>query len=118
MIEYYRAYNKANHDAFVKPMEGCKDLLKILKKRGYKVGIVSSKKKEIVLMGTDLCNITGYIDVFVTEDDVVTAKPSPALSSPPVVNRGSIAFFMSEIPLPLSRTFMMIVLSSAISPFM
>lgn len=77
MIAYYREYNKAHHDEFVKPFDGCKELLKLLSKRGYKTGIVSSKKREVVLMGTNLCNITDYIDVFITEDEVKNPKPDP-----------------------------------------
>lgn len=77
MIAYYREYNKANHDAIVKPFDGCAELLKKLSKKGYKLGIVSSKKREVVLMGTDLCKITPYIQTFVCEDEVSEAKPSP-----------------------------------------
>lgn len=77
MIEYYRAYNKANHDNFVRPFDGCKSMLKILHKKGYKLGIVSSKKKEVVLMGTNLAGITDYFDIIITEDDVTHHKPDP-----------------------------------------
>ncbi|MGM9970939.1 MAG: prolipoprotein diacylglyceryl transferase [Anaeroplasmataceae bacterium] len=77
MIEYYRAFNKANHDNYVSPFEGCAAVIKSLHKKGYKLGIVSSKKKEVVLMGTDLAKITNYFDVIITEDDVKVAKPSP-----------------------------------------
>ena len=34
----------------------------------------------------------------------ITAKPSPARSSPPVVNSGSMAFSISGMPQPRSRT--------------
>lgn len=77
MIEYYRAFNKANHDSYVKPFDGCRDVIRLLHKKGYKLGIVSSKKKEVVLMGTNLAKITDYFDVIITEDDVNVAKPSP-----------------------------------------
>lgn len=77
MIEYYRAFNKANHDNYVKPIEGCKEVIKTLHRKKYKIGIVSSKKREVVMMGCDLAKITDCIDLFVCEDEVSEPKPSP-----------------------------------------
>lgn len=77
MIEYYRAFNKAQHDAYAKPFEGCKEIIKSLHRKHYKVGIVSSKKREVVMMGCDLAKITEYIDAFVCEDEVQNPKPDP-----------------------------------------
>ena len=49
----------------------------------------------------------------------ITANPRPARSSSgAVVNKGSIAFFMSSIPQPLSRILIIILLPSQILPFM
>lgn len=77
MIKYYRAFNIANHDNYVKPFEGCKDMIRILHRRGYKLGIVSSKKREVLEMGTNLAKITDYFDVIIGEDDVKNHKPAP-----------------------------------------
>ena len=77
MIEYYRAYNIAEHDNYVKPMDGCKEVIRSLKRKHYKIGIVSSKKRNVVEMGLDLAGIRDYIDVLVCEDEVKKAKPDP-----------------------------------------
>lgn len=76
MIEYYRAYNAAHHDEFAKPFEGVHDVIKTLYKKGYKIGVVSSKKKEMVEKGLELCKISEYIEVVIGEEDAIP-KPSP-----------------------------------------
>lgn len=77
MIEYYRAFNVSQHDNYVKPIEGCKEVIKALSKKGYKIGIVSNKKRNVVMQGCDLARITEYVDVFVCEDEVSKPKPDP-----------------------------------------
>ncbi len=77
MIEYYRAFNKAQHDNYAKPFDGCKDLIKSLARKGYKIGVVTSKKKEIVMLGLNLARISEYLNVMVCEDDVENHKPAP-----------------------------------------
>ena len=76
MIEYYRGYNSAHHDEFAKPFDSVHEVIKSLYKKGYKIGVVSSKKKEMVVKGLELCKIEEYIDVVVGEEDA-SAKPSP-----------------------------------------
>jgi len=77
MIEYYRAFNKDQHDHYAKPFEGCRDLIKTLSRKGYKIGLVTSKKKEIVMLGLNLAKIAEYLNVMVCEDDVENHKPAP-----------------------------------------
>lgn len=77
MIEYYRGFNISQHDNYAKPFEGCKEVIKTLSKKGYKIGIVSNKKRNVVMQGCDLAKITDYVDVFVCEDEVTKPKPDP-----------------------------------------
>lgn len=77
MIDYYRAFNLAQHDNYVKPFEGCKDLIKTLHKKGYKIGIVSSKRRDALTLGVDLAGIGDYIDTTVCGDEVSAPKPDP-----------------------------------------
>ena len=48
MVDYYRAFNVSHHDEMVKVMPGAKELIKSLYKKGYKLGVVSSKKTDLV----------------------------------------------------------------------
>lgn len=77
MITYYRAFNKAEHNNYVKPMEGCKEVLRSLYKKGYKLGIVSSKKRDVLMLGVELAGVEDYISYYICEGEVENAKPAP-----------------------------------------
>lgn len=77
MIEYYREFNIANHDNFVKEFRGVKSTLSTLKAKGYNIAVVSSKKDDLVKHGLDLCGILDYIDVVIGADSVENHKPAP-----------------------------------------
>ena len=77
MIKYYREYNVSHHDEMVKAMPGAKELIKTLYKKGYKLGVVSSKKTDLVLHGLELFGLKQYMSVVVGEEDVKNNKPAP-----------------------------------------
>ena len=77
MIQYYRDYNIPHHDEMVKPFPGGKDVLKALKKAGYKLGVVSSKKTDLVTHGLDIFGLLEYIDIVIGADEVENHKPAP-----------------------------------------
>ncbi len=77
MCQYYRQFNVENHDVFTKVFFGAKDLVRILKKRGYNIGIVSSKKKDIVMKGLAFSKLDKYFDVVIAYEDVKNHKPDP-----------------------------------------
>ena len=77
MISYYREYNVANHDLLVRTFPGVYDTLETLHRRGFKLGVVSSKKKDLIQRGLDLCKIGKFIDVVVGCDEVKEPKPAP-----------------------------------------
>lgn len=78
MIKYYQNYNLSHHTTdLVKPFKGCKEILKKLSSKGIKLGIVSSKSKNAVMLGLDLCGLTKYFSVIITGDDVTKHKPDP-----------------------------------------
>lgn len=78
MMEYYKEFNVKNHTKdYIEAYEGASDTLKFLKKKGYKLGIVSSKRKEIILLGLDLFDLTKYFDVIIGGDEVEKPKPAP-----------------------------------------
>ena len=77
MIKYYREFNIANHDSIVKPMPGAKDLINTLKRKKYKLGVVSSKKTDLVCHGLELFGLLDKMDVVIGSDDVKNHKPAP-----------------------------------------
>ena len=77
MIKTYREYNVSHHDEIVKPINGAKQLIKLLHNKGYKVGIVSSKKTDLVMRGLEVIGVFNYMDIVIGCDEVKTPKPAP-----------------------------------------
>ncbi len=77
MVQYYREYNVKMHDEMVKAFPGAKSLIHTLSQRGYKLGVVSSKKTDLVEHGLDLFGLRKSISVVIGEEDVTNPKPDP-----------------------------------------
>ncbi len=74
----YRVINRQMHTAeLLKPMPHADELLKELKKQGYKVGIFSNKRNETVALGLDIIGLRDQVDCIVGMDDVTAHKPDP-----------------------------------------
>lgn len=76
LVMLYRAHNNAHHDA-VLAFDGALSLLKELKRRGFKIGVVSSKMRYLVLRGLEITHLMPYVDVVVGMDEVKNHKPHP-----------------------------------------
>lgn len=77
MIKYYREFNIENHDNLAKPFPHAVETLKALHKKGYKLGVVSSKKNEVLQHGLEHFGLSKYLDIIVGADDVSNHKPAP-----------------------------------------
>ncbi|MDQ1144399.1 pyrophosphatase PpaX [Bacillus sp. SORGH_AS 510] len=77
MVSEYRAFNIANHDELVKEFEGVLETVQTLKERGYKMGIVTTKRHDVTLKGLRLMNLEDYFEVIVAYDHVEKVKPDP-----------------------------------------
>jgi pyrophosphatase PpaX len=77
MIQTYRDYNISNHDLVVTEYEGVYETVKTLKEKGYKLGIVTTKMLNVVVMGLKLTKLDEFFDVIVALDHVKKAKPDP-----------------------------------------
>jgi phosphoglycolate phosphatase-like HAD superfamily hydrolase len=77
MIDYYREFNIANHDSMVHAFTGVKEMVTTLYKRGYLLGVVSSKKDDLVNHGLELVGIHKMFDVVIGADKVKAHKPKP-----------------------------------------
>ncbi|MFZ3590167.1 pyrophosphatase PpaX [Bacillus sp. DJP31] len=77
MITTYRTHNLSHHDQLVTEFEGVYETVEALHKKGYKLGIVTTKLRGTVNMGLKLTKLDPFFDVVVTLDDVENAKPHP-----------------------------------------
>lgn len=77
LVKRYREHNLASHAEYLKPIDGARETLEVLKKRGYRLGLVTSKKEDAARLGMQICQIETYFEVFVFSDDVKIHKPEP-----------------------------------------
>ncbi|MFX0547971.1 pyrophosphatase PpaX [Hathewaya histolytica] len=77
LINFYKEHNMKTHDDYIKKIDGALDGVKLLKKAGYKLGIVTSKIKTAALKGLEFAEMVHYMDVIVTPEDTELHKPNP-----------------------------------------
>lgn len=77
LLRVYREHNHKHHDEFIKPVEGIKELLKELKEKGIKIGVVTSKSGWLSERGIKICGFEKYIDAIIAADHVEKPKPHP-----------------------------------------
>lgn len=77
MILEYRTYNLANHDLLVKEFVGVMETIEILKKKGYKLAIVTTKREDVAFKGLQLMKLDPFFDFMIAYDHVKKVKPDP-----------------------------------------
>jgi pyrophosphatase PpaX len=77
MVLEYRTYNLANHDALVKEFVGVMETIETLKKKGYKLAIVTTKREDVAFKGLRLMKLDPFFDVMIAYDHVKKVKPDP-----------------------------------------
>ncbi|MFB3170487.1 pyrophosphatase PpaX [Neobacillus sp. 179-C4.2 HS] len=77
MVLEYRTYNLANHDALVKEFVGVMETIETLKKKGYKLAIVTTKREDVAFKGLRLMKLDSFFDVMIAYDHVKRVKPDP-----------------------------------------
>lgn len=73
----FREFNETNHDEIAKPFTGIPDAIYDLKKMGYKLGIVTSKRMEMLKRGLKLLNLENIFDVLIAAESTTEHKPKP-----------------------------------------
>ncbi|MGM0855078.1 MAG: pyrophosphatase PpaX [Bacillota bacterium] len=89
MCAHYRAFNHEHHDTLVTEFEGVYETVQALYENGYKLAIVSTKVRDVVLKGLDLMNLRSFFEVIITLDEVENAKPHPEPIEKALVALGS-----------------------------
>jgi pyrophosphatase PpaX len=77
MVLEYRTYNLANHDALVKEFVGVMETIETLKKKGYKLAIVTTKREDVAFKGLRLMKLDPFFDIMIAYDHVKKVKPDP-----------------------------------------
>ncbi|WP_162146846.1 prolipoprotein diacylglyceryl transferase [Acholeplasma granularum] len=77
MIDTYRNINEKNHHDGVDSYNNAELVLKTLKERNYKIGVVSSKINKFVRLGLEQNGLISYIDIIIGSDDSPVHKPDP-----------------------------------------
>ncbi|MDN7247295.1 pyrophosphatase PpaX [Planococcus shenhongbingii] len=77
LTEQYRAINKTLHDELVTEYDGVAETLRLLKNRGLKMAIVSTKRGASIKHGLELMGVGNIFDVIVSLDEVKEPKPDP-----------------------------------------
>ncbi|MFD1779073.1 HAD family hydrolase [Fredinandcohnia salidurans] len=73
---YYEKYSEKHRELVVENQE-INDLLLLLKRKDYKLGIVTGKASRSLLISLDCLNMNDIFDVIITGDDVTIPKPHP-----------------------------------------
>lgn len=77
LLKCYIDYQETIHDQRIKEYTGTSSLLKLLSSRGYRLGVVTSKRKVMAKRGIEVVGLDKYVEVLVAFEDTVAHKPDP-----------------------------------------
>lgn len=77
LIATYREFNVANHDLLAREFPDVRPILGELRRRGYVLGLVTSKGREIATRGLRLLRLDGAFQTTVFMEDSERHKPHP-----------------------------------------
>ncbi len=77
MIRIYRGYQKQHYKEEIKPFPGMVEVIKELKRRGHKVGIITSRLRPTTEIGLEKFGILDEIDAIVCGGETEEHKPNP-----------------------------------------
>jgi pyrophosphatase PpaX len=77
LLTTYRCFNATNHDSLARPFAQTEQVVSSLRARGYAIGVVTSKSRELAIRGLQLCRLDGLIDEAIFLEDTLRHKPEP-----------------------------------------
>ncbi|MEW6127068.1 MAG: HAD-IA family hydrolase [Acidobacteriota bacterium] len=77
LLATYRHFNFHNHDTIARPFAHTREVVSTLRARGYRLGVVTSKGRELARRGLQLCSINEFIEEAVFLEDTTIHKPRP-----------------------------------------
>ena len=78
LLVEYRLFNATNHDRLAQPFPNVRPVIEELRARGYSIGVVTSKSRELACRGLRLCSLDDLVDEAVFLEDTDRHKPDPA----------------------------------------
>ena len=79
LLFQYEEIIRLSYLSNVKLFEGRKELLESLKNKGYKIGLVTSATKDLVLPFLKKNKINSYFDITICGDNIEYSKPHPEI---------------------------------------
>lgn len=76
-IDIYRSYHYDNFGQLISLFPGMEELIQELKRRGYKMGLVTSRLRATTIQGLEKYGIKDYFQTIVTAEDTDKHKPDP-----------------------------------------
>lgn len=76
-VEMYINHFRDNFDKFVKPIEGIKELLSILKEKGVRIGLFTGRSLRGTHVVLEKLGVKQYFDEILAGDDTQNPKPDP-----------------------------------------
>ncbi|MDR1815576.1 MAG: HAD-IA family hydrolase [Clostridiales Family XIII bacterium] len=76
-VRIYREYQRGSYLDWIRPFPGAGETLALLKARGYKLGLPTSRLRYTTVAGLDHFGLTGYFDAILTAEDCEKFKPDP-----------------------------------------
>lgn len=73
----YREHNDSIHDEGVCLFDGMAQVLETLARRGYRMGVVTSKRHHMACRGLEVCGIDQHFELVIGSDDWSEHKPQP-----------------------------------------
>lgn len=89
-IDYYKNYYREIREDKTFSYEGVEPLLRILKSRGYQMGILSNKGPNGLSHGLIKFGYENYFELVVSKDDVIEKKPNPLCFEPVLAAMGGV----------------------------
>lgn len=88
LVEKYVEYSLSIHDEYTESFKGVEEGLIILREKGYKLAIVTSKRRTTALRGLRLFDLEKYFEVIVSPEDTEKHKPEgePVLKACELLN--------------------------------
>lgn len=87
-LEQYAAFQSTKHKEYTKLYPGTLETLKLIKMKGFRTGVVTSKRKVPAQTGMALTGIDSYIEIAISVEDVSKPKPNsePVLKALELLN--------------------------------
>ncbi|MFH5835450.1 pyrophosphatase PpaX [Proteiniclasticum sp. C24MP] len=77
LLPFFREFNESNHDRMIRSFEGVEEALIMLKEKGLKLGIVTSKRAGMARRSLEALGLTDYFEVLITPESTDKHKPEP-----------------------------------------